>query len=165
MGFYNNTLDLHKDCTRLESSLMNSVNYAKSECKSRIYTHPWMSSAIFTSCKQKKTLYKKMRKGLVSENEYKTYHNQLTNLIHARKKQFYSDICNRHKNDIKIIWDHLNQLLGRNSKTILMPFLKILIQTLSITFFLILAHLPSPIWLYLNFTIANILNNNFIRFL
>ena len=115
--FITNTLDLHKDCTRLESSLMNSVNYAKRECKSYIYTYSWMSSAIFTSCKQKNTLYKKMRKGLVSEKEYKTYRNQLTNLIRVRKKQFYSDICSRHKNDIKIIWDHLNHLLGRNSKT------------------------------------------------
>ena len=58
-----------------------------------------------------------MHKGLVSENEYKTYGNQLTNSSHDSKKQFYFDICNEHKNSTKIIWDHLNQLLGHNSKT------------------------------------------------
>ena len=78
--FITDASDLNEDCTRMESSLMNSVNYAKRESKSRIYTYPWMNSAIFTSCKQKNILNKKMRKGLVSENECKTYRNQLTNL-------------------------------------------------------------------------------------
>ena len=55
-----------------------------------------------------------MCKGLISVNEYNKYKNKLTKLIRLCKKQYYKEICQ--KNDSKLIWNHLNKLLGRNVK-------------------------------------------------
>ena len=54
-----------------------------------------------------------MCKGLISVNENNTNKNKLTKLIRLRKK-YYKEICQ--KNNSKLIWNHLNKLLGRNVK-------------------------------------------------
>ena len=43
------------------------------------------------------------------------HQNCFQNLICLLKKQFYEEICQRYKNNSKIISQHLNKLLGRCS--------------------------------------------------
>jgi hypothetical protein len=73
-----------------------------------------MTSAILQSCVHKHNLYKQFLNGIISKSEYTIYRNHLTNVIRERKKQYYTEICNKNGKNTKVIWEHLNDLLGRH---------------------------------------------------
>ena len=68
-------------------------------------------------------------------------------MICIRNKEFYPDICNKHKNSTKIIWEHLNQLLDHGDK---IAFLYLKIFNPINNFFIslgpdfVVSNLPSP---------------------
>jgi hypothetical protein len=77
---------------------------------------PWMTNALLVSCNHKHVMFKQVIKGTITRAEYNNYRNQLTKLIRERKKQFYLDICAQNVKNTKVVWEHLNQLIGRKAK-------------------------------------------------
>ena len=59
---------------------------------------------------QKKDLFKDYQIGAVSETYYKEYRNALNSLIKNAKKSHYMAIFTNYKNDIRRIWNAINQL-------------------------------------------------------
>ena len=63
-----------------------------------------------------------MRKGLISNTDYKQYRNKLTHLLRLRKQQYYIEMCNKNIHNPKAIWEHLNHLVGRTQATNFLSF-------------------------------------------
>ena len=114
--FITDSSDVNDDCEKLMYKLMESVDQAKRiKISNNSYKTPWMTSAILQSCLHKHNLFKQFQSGLIAKTEYTMYRNRLTNLIRERKKQYYIEICKKNKKNSKIIWEHLNDLLGRQT--------------------------------------------------
>ena len=106
--------DVHSDYEKLISNIMTSIDLSEhTSIKPNHSKVPCMTSTLLQSCKHKYYLYKKMTKGLVTLDEYKTYYKKLNNLIRIRKSSYYQNICNKNKRNSKVIWNHLNELTGR----------------------------------------------------
>ena len=45
-------------------------------------------------------------------NNYKSYRNKLTSLLRLRKKQYYHEYINKHKNNAHVMWQLINSRLG-----------------------------------------------------
>ena len=67
---------------------------------------------------EEKQLYKNYLKNPSYRNEikYKTYKNRLNHVIKAAKKVYYENQFLKYKNDIKMTWQTINEVLNR-SKT------------------------------------------------
>ena len=46
-------------------------------------------------------------------NNYKSYRNKLTSLLRLRKKQYYHEYINKHKNNARVMWQLINSHLGQ----------------------------------------------------
>ncbi len=77
-----------------------------------------MTGGILKSISKKNKLYKKFLKKPSYRNEvkYKTYKNKLNHVIKTAKKVYYENLFIRYKNDIKMTWQVINEVLNR-SKT------------------------------------------------
>ena len=53
---------------------MESIEHARHTANNCVFKFPWMTTAIANSCKQKNLLYKKLRKGLTTEYEYRAFY-------------------------------------------------------------------------------------------
>ncbi len=96
--------------------LLSLINYHMPivrKSHKRHFKQPWMSEALSNSCNKKNRLYKNFIKGLISKDEYITYKNHLSILIKARKKQYHNEFILTHKLNASKIWDHINNLVGR----------------------------------------------------
>ena len=108
--------DINSDYEKLISNIMTPIDLSKrTSIKPRHSKVLWMTSALLQSCKHKYYLYKQLTTGLVTLDEYKTYCNKLNNLIRVRKSSYYQEICNKNQRNSKVMWDHLNKLIGRKA--------------------------------------------------
>jgi hypothetical protein len=87
-----------------------AIDYAKS---------PWMTGGILKSISKKNQLYKNYLKNPSYRNEikYKTYKNRLNHVIKTAKKVYYENQFLKYKNDIKMTWQTINEVLINRSKT------------------------------------------------
>ena len=85
----------------------------------RIPRKPWITSAILTSIRRKNKLYIKFKSSPTDSNKLllANYRNKLTNLIRVSKKNYYCNLLDTHKHNLKQTWKILNDLLGRRRKS------------------------------------------------
>ena len=76
-----------------------------------------MTPAISQSCLHKHNLFKQMQSGLITTAVYRTHRNYLSKIIREHKKQYYTEICTKNARTSKIIWEHLNDILGHKVLT------------------------------------------------
>jgi len=76
---------------------------AKKIVKQKYVEKPWISKGIINACKKKKLLYKEFlkRRTMESEQKYKLYKNKLTKIIRCCKVDYYSNLLEDNKNNIK----------------------------------------------------------------
>ena len=78
---------------------------------------PWITSGILASIKHKCNLFKLSKLGLVSEEFYKRYRNQVSLLIKISKSNYYNNIFTNFKSNTKKIWQTIRELSNKtNSK-------------------------------------------------
>ena len=79
---------------------------------------PWISKTILRSIHKRNKLYKAYLRNRSDENKskYKTYRNQLTNIIRTSRKNYYSEKLNRAKSNMKSTWGIINDLIGKKRK-------------------------------------------------
>ncbi|XP_072037093.1 uncharacterized protein [Amphiura filiformis] len=79
---------------------------------------PWITSLILKSIHRKEKLYRKYigHPSPSNKNAYISYRNKLTTLIRAAKKNHYANKLENCKHNTKLIWNTLNDILGRNNK-------------------------------------------------
>ena len=84
---------------------------------------PWMTNCILKSVKRKNKLYKTFLKNPSRKNEktYKRYKNKLNHIIQLSKRLYYEEQLIRYKNNSKMIWKTLNNVLNRKQKTKELP--------------------------------------------
>ena len=78
-----------------------------------------MTKCILKSVKSKNKLYKKLLNNPTSKNElaYKKYRNKLNHVIRISKKQYYEEQLIKYKQNTKMLWQTLNELLNNSRKT------------------------------------------------
>ena len=88
-------------------SLLYEEAYPKQEIKikQKNLISPWITKGLIKSSKQKQRLYIKFLKSRTKENEtnYKTYKNLFEILKKKSKKNYYSELLAKYKNDAKIL--------------------------------------------------------------
>ena len=70
---------------------------------------------ITNACKKKNTQCRDFIKQRIqsAEDKYKKYKNKLTNIIRTSKKDFYKELIDKNKSNIKGIWDILNSIVRK----------------------------------------------------
>ena len=78
---------------------------------------PWMTSGLKNACKKKNILYKRFLKSRsgVAEVRYKSYKNKLTSILRQCEKEYYSNLLEENKQNIKETWKIINKLLNKKS--------------------------------------------------
>ena len=74
---------------------------------------PWLTLALKNSCYIKQKMYFAAINNAALWNNYKSYRNKLTSLLRLRKKHYYHEYINKHKNNARVMWELLNSHLGR----------------------------------------------------
>ena len=79
---------------------------------------PWLSEAMKNSIRYKNKLYKKSKrvKSAFYEEYYKQYKSKLQHLMKVAEKQYYHDLILKYKNDMKISWGLIKDIINRNKK-------------------------------------------------
>ena len=79
------------------------------------------------SINRKNKLYKKYASSptICNKRKLSQYRNTLTTLLRNAKKQYYTDLLDEHKYNLKQTWNVLNNLLGRSQKNALPTTFKI----------------------------------------
>ena len=77
---------------------------------------PWMTQGISKSVEIHNRLYKKFLKNRNERNNniYKKYKNKLNHLIKIEKKDYFENQLIKYKNNVKMTWRTINQVLHRN---------------------------------------------------
>ena len=84
----------------------------------------WITNGILRSINKKDKLYKTLIQTDLDntvlydrlKTEFKDYRASLRKIIRKAKRDYYTHIFNRHKNDIKKTWSLINETLNRNLK-------------------------------------------------
>ena len=92
----------------------NNIPLVKTK-KSNQTKQPWITKGILRSISKRNNLYKE---ALGSENnqkktEYKKYRNILTSMIRLSRKLYYSKKIETNTNNVKSLWDTVNNLIGK----------------------------------------------------
>ena len=77
---------------------------------------PWMTQGISKSVEIKNRLYRKFLKNRNERNNniYKKYKNKLNHSIKIAKKDYFENQFIKYKNNVKMTWQTINQVLHRN---------------------------------------------------
>ena len=82
-------------------------------CKS-----PWITRSIIKSVRKKNKLYKKFLCHPTTNNEhkYKQYKNKLNHIIKIAKKKYYEEQLIKNKNETKLLWIPLNEIMNKRTR-------------------------------------------------
>lgn len=81
----------------------------------------WITKGILKSMKTRDKLYNKWRQAKCQmrqrdlEQQYKSYRNQLTALIKIAKKNYWQNVFEESKHDMKVTWKNINNILKKTS--------------------------------------------------
>ena len=79
--------------------------------------NPWITHKLKNACNKKNTLYKKYLKHrtIDTETKYKRYKNKVISMIRSSKKDYYNNLLENHKNNIKGLWSILNKIIKKGA--------------------------------------------------
>ena len=79
---------------------------------------PWITNCILKSVRTKNKLYKTYLMNPTDKNEqiYKKYKNKLNHVIKTAKKKYYESLLIKHKQNSRIVWKTLNEILNKPNK-------------------------------------------------
>ena len=85
--------------------------------KHEVQHEPWITEAFLTSQRQKNKLFKKKLSNPSEQNitNYKTYNTVYNKLKRKLKSDYYINLIEKHKYDMKKTWSILNSVVGKDS--------------------------------------------------
>ena len=109
----NNLIDKIKIC-------LSKDEYTKKPNKTNIMNprKDWVTKAIVISSKTKEKLYKIWKKdpnNNEKRDEYKKFMNILKDIVNKAKESYYKKLIESSMNNIKSMWNVINQKIGKNS--------------------------------------------------
>src|SRR5215813_7168620 len=96
----------------------------KRNSKYKYPKHPWITTGILQSIKQKDKMYKELKNkptNLYLNNKYKLYRNRLPNIIRTAKRNYYESEFQLHYNNAKETWKLINSAVSRNYRNNTIP--------------------------------------------
>lgn len=111
--------DVHKAYDHFIDIIMKLYNECCPVRKMSIKTiksdKAWVTKGLKNACKKKKTLYIKFLKKRISESEqrYKTYKNKLNSVLKFCKREYFTDLLESQKNNMKGTWKVLNDIIRK----------------------------------------------------
>ena len=108
---------LHKQIINTLDDLAPYKRMSKKQQKQKL--KPWITAGLLTSIKKKNYFYKKFVK--TKDNKfyllYKSFRDLLNRLIRKSKRSFYKNYFTNNINNIKKIWQGINEISNRKRKT------------------------------------------------
>ena len=97
--------ELHDKCIPLKKKRFQS--------KKKTPNSPWISFALLKCIKRKNLLYKKSLKNPTDVNvdKYKRYRNKLNCTLRLAKKNYFSDLLEKEKNNMRNTWKVINSII------------------------------------------------------
>ena len=79
----------------------------------------WFTKGLSNACKKKNALYRAYLQSKTKDDEqrYKTYKNRLTSILRRAEKDYYENLIDSAKGDIKKTWKTLNSIIRPNSQS------------------------------------------------
>ena len=76
---------------------------------------PWFTNGLRNACKNN-VLYRNFlkHKNRVTKVKYKRYKNKLTGILRKAEKDYYNNLLQNHKSNLKLTWATLNGLIKMN---------------------------------------------------
>ena len=83
--------------------------------KTKSLLSPWITKGLLKSSKTKSKLYNKYLKNKTYQNEmtYKNYKNLFESVKSRFKKQYYSKLIIKYKNNVKKTWEVIKKVIGK----------------------------------------------------
>ena len=72
--------------------------------------NPWVTTGILTSIKTKNRLFKEMKLGLISSEQFNLFRNRFITIIRIAKRRYYQHLFSSFKNNTKKLWQAVNKL-------------------------------------------------------
>ncbi len=115
-------LHIHQACSNLTDHITSVLDSVAPLRTTTIYPkqqilNPWMSIGLMKSSKTLDTLYREqigIAKNHATHIKYTSYRRMYLKLKRHSKNQYYSDLFNQYRNDIRKTWQTLNSIIGRN---------------------------------------------------
>ena len=78
---------------------------------------PWMTKCILKSVRNKNKLYRAflMNPNDKDRQKYRKYKNKLNHIMKVAKKMHYEEQLTMHKQNSKLVWKTLNQILNKSN--------------------------------------------------
>ena len=92
--------------------------------KTKNLLSPWITKGLLKSSTRKHRLYDKFlkKKSFTNESKYKTYKNLFETIKHKSKKNYYTELITKYKNNIKKTWEIIKEVIGKTKlKNNLLP--------------------------------------------
>ena len=76
---------------------------------------PWFTQGLRNACRKKNNLYRKFleNRSFDREQRYKRYKNKLTTILRNCERNYYSNLLEKHKNNVKETWKVLNSVINK----------------------------------------------------
>ena len=116
----NSTNNAYNEFLRIFLGLYNEAfPKQKIKIKRKSFNSPWMTKGLVKSSKKKQRLYEKFLKNKNPEKElnYKQYKTLFESLKKKTKKNYYSDLIDSHKFNIKKTWNIMKKIIGNKRVT------------------------------------------------
>ena len=98
--------ELYRKCFPLKNKYVSS----KRLC------NPWITAGILRSIKTKSTYFKLYKLGIIDEHLNRAYRNRLNTIIRQAKREYYRNVFNNCKNDMKRTWSAIRTLLAKKTR-------------------------------------------------
>ena len=98
--------ELHNTCFPILTKQINTKHLSK----------PWITTAIQNSIRQKHELFKEVKLNRYNKENYKTYCNNLTTIMRNARKNYFTELFDRNKQDIKRTWSIINSTIKPGRK-------------------------------------------------
>ncbi len=95
----------------------------RSITKKNAIDKPWMTKGLRNAYKKKNYLYRcflKLR-SKEAEDTYKKYKNKLVWIIRRHKKEYYGDLLNKNRNNMKATWGIINSVIKNDKIKSVLP--------------------------------------------
>ena len=77
---------------------------------------PWLTSGLLTSIKRKNNMFKELKLGRVSQQEYTVYRNKVNALLRLTKRKYYIDVFSSFRKSTKKQWQTINSLSNKTKR-------------------------------------------------
>lgn len=89
---------------------------AKIKHKEHKHNKLWLTKGILTSIRYKNKLYSQTLSNSQQIDQYRKYKNKLNHIMRIAEKQYYKNLLDTNKNDLKKTWKILNKIINKNKK-------------------------------------------------